>query len=51
MENRQICIGNARYRVERIFSGEKSAEELLLDLLLRSAMEGSSFDGEKDRSI
>ncbi len=51
MEQSEIQIGSAVYDVQRVFAGNRPAEELLLDRLLRGEPPDSTFDERAQNAV
>ena len=45
MEHQEITLGTVTYEVHRIFTGNQSVAELMMEHLGRAGVEKSSFDG------
>ncbi|MBM6886988.1 hypothetical protein [Pseudoflavonifractor phocaeensis] len=51
MEHQEITLGTVTYEVHRIFTGNQSVAELMMEHLGRSGVEKSSFDGNTNPAV
>lgn len=47
MEHREITLGQVTYEISRVYTGERSAAELVSERAVRRLMEDPSFDEQR----
>lgn len=51
MDYQEITLGQVTYEIRRVYTGERSAADLLLDRLSQAASEKPSFDVDTNPAV
>ncbi len=51
MEMQEITLGAVTYEVRRVYAGERTAAELVLDRMTRSRQEAPPFDEPRTQGV